>query len=376
VSDLRKLLIIALSAIFLLAAWSMPVLAKEETQKEIKLNEAISMALTNSKSYQKVKLDVDKNKEQRDNASDRLDYTPVSGGDYDPQTEAAWYSLLSADMSWEMSKKSQTAEEDSLVLDICKKYWAVQKVQADLHSKELALAKAQSALRRIQAMVRLGMSPPEASTAGPELATITAEKTLATAQMNLTTAQNQLQSDYEALNNAIGLLPDERPILTDEVQYEPLKVDSLEGAVAKALAESPTVWKAQQSVTMADYAYELGWAKGSYTDSDVREIERDQAKLDAVSTKEAVELLTRGFYYQVKTLEDSIPVAENAEKLAEEALRVAKISYELGMVTREDVQNCESALADAQKALLEAKTGHAYYVMAFQKPWAASSGGQ
>jgi outer membrane protein TolC len=370
---LRKLIVMFMVAVLLLTIWSVPVLAQDQLQKEIKLNEAISMSLTASKSYQKAKLNVDKSKVQRDNASDRVDYTPVSGDpSYDPTNDAAWYSLLSADMSWEMSKKSQSAEEDKIVLDTCKKYWAVQQAQADLHSKELALAKAQSALKRIQTMVRLGMSPPEASTAGPELAIATAEKTLATAQMNLTSSQNQLKSACEALNKVIGLQSDERPGLADELKYEPLEVDSLDGAVARVLTNSPTVWQAEKSVELADYANNLAFAKGSYTDSDVRDIEKVQANLDAISAKDAAELLTRGYYYQVKSLEDSIPAAEKAEKQAEEALRVTKISYDLGMVTREDVQNSETNLAEAQKALLTAKANHAYYVMAFQKPWAAS----
>lgn len=367
---MRKLLVTAVAVVLIAVTWAVPALAQDQPQKEIKLDQAITMALQSSNSNQKAKLDVEKTEKQRDNASDNLVYTPVPDGSYNAGVEQAWYSLLSADMNWELSKKTQSAQEDVTVLDTCKKYWEVLKAQADLNSKELALTKAQLASRRIQAMVRLGMSPPEASTSGPEMAIAIAEKTEATAQMNLTASQNSLKSAYEALNNTIGLQSDERPVLSDQPKYEPLKVDSLDGEVARVLANSPSVWKAEQSAELAKYANDLAYSSGSYVDNDVREIQLAQANLDAISSKDAAELLTRGYYYQIKNLEDSIPAAKKTEKQAEEALRIAKISFDLGMITREDLQSSQAALSDAQAALLNAEVSHAYYVMVFQKPWA------
>ena len=373
---MRKLYIVILTVVFSLTLWSMPVLAQDPVQKELKLNEVVSLALQKSKSYAKAKLEVEKAELDRNNAADDVKYAPTTGDPlltaaYEPGVQAVFYQFLNANLTWEMNKKSQTAEEDKLVLDTCKKYWDVQKAQADLKSKELAVVQKESALRRVQAMVRLGMSPPESATAGPELALTSSERDLATARMNLTTAQNTLNSDYETLNKQIGLMPNERPALVDEVVYEPLKVDSLEAAMRKAIENSPSIWLAEQKVNLADYANLFGYSGGSLVDSDIREINVEQSQLDAVSAKDAAELLTRGYYYQVKTYEDAIPASEKALKEAEEGYRVAKIYNELGMSTREDLQKSEAALADAKKKLLEAKASHAYYVMAFQKPWAA-----
>lgn len=369
---MRKIMVLALSAILTFGLWCTASLAGEPATSQLKLNEAINMATKNNNSIKKSDLSIDKAQEERDNASDKLTFRP-STGNHDPATDASFYGLLTADLSWEMSKRSYSAEEDRLALDVCLKYWNVQKSLEAVKSKELAVSKAEFAQRRVQAMVRVGMTPPDYSGASPEAALAGAGAALEKAKSDLVSAKNKLNSDYEALNQLLGLMPQDRRVLVDEPKFEKLQDVNLEASVQKVLESSPSIWQAEEKVNLAKYAYELMFATGSYKSYEVRKIENEQAELDALSAKDAVSLVTRSLYYSVRNLEAGRPAAEKLVSGAEESLRVAKLSYELGMITLENLKEREAALAEAKKSLLELTIQHAYAKLAFQKPWAASA---
>lgn len=363
--------IIALVVLLVASLWGSASWAKEPDTPQVKLNEAIDMAMKHSKTLKKSSLDIDKAEKERDNANDSVTYAPTSSGN--AQAESAWYSLLSKDLSWQMSKKTYASDEDSLVLNVCQKYWNVQKSIEDVKAKEVSASVAELTFRRVQAMVRLGMTPSEYSGTSPEGVIAGAQAKLDTAKSDLESAKNQLNTDYEALNLLIGLWPEDRPVLVDEIDYEPLKIDNLEQEVQRAVVKSPKVWLAEESVNLAKYSYEMMWASGQYTSYEVRKVGKEQAEIEAVTAKEGVQTATRNFYYTVKNCEAALPAAEKGVTGAEESLRVAKLSYELGMITREDLLKTEAELEAAKKSLLELKAKHAYAKMAFQKPWAVSA---
>ncbi|KJS66604.1 MAG: hypothetical protein JL50_11205 [Peptococcaceae bacterium BICA1-7] len=369
---MRKLTV-AIVFLLITSLWSQACWAKEPATPELKLQGAIDLALKNDNSIEKSSLNIEKAKEQRENASDSVTYSP--GDVQNAAADTAWYGLLSADLSWMMSKKTYAADEDSLVLSVCEKYWNVQESIEDLKAKEVAAAAAELTFRRVQTMVKLGMTPPDYASASPEGVLAGAGAKYNTAKSDLEKAKNKLNTDYETLNQMIGLWPEDRPVLVEEVGFEPLKEVVLEYEVQRVLEKSPKVWQAEESINLAKFASQKMWASGQYTPYEVRKIEKEQAELDAASAKEAVALATRSLYYTVRNLEAAMPVAEKGVAGAEESLRVAKLTYDLGMITREDLLKAESALEDAKKGLLELKANHAYAKLAFQKPWAVSAGG-
>ncbi|MBE0467278.1 MAG: TolC family protein, partial [Candidatus Desulforudis sp.] len=296
----------------------------------------------------------------------------VFGQSYDPQFEASWYALLSADLSWQMSKRSKSAEEDQLVLDTVQKYWAVPQAQEKVDVAELRVPQAELALKITRLQVQVGLAP--APGMSPQQALSSAEAALAKARADLATAQNELDSAYEALNRTIGLWPQDRPVLVDGLEFEPVEVDDLDMHVRRVLDASPSIWLAEEAVTMAEYAQELMWAKGQYTPYEVREIEARQAKLDASSARDAVRQATRDLYYTVRNLENAYTVAGEGVKTAEEALRITRLLFEVGMVTATEVTKQEVALAEAEQARFDLAVQHAYTKLAFQKPWAIGTG--
>ncbi|MDQ7790708.1 MAG: TolC family protein [Clostridia bacterium] len=136
-----------------------------------------------------------------DDADARIKHGMTAIMDFILEQQTAWYTLLSADLTWQMSEKSYSIEEDQLVLDACQKYWDILKAEEKVVVDERRLQQAQQALDKTQALVRVGLS---ISGMMPELALRNAEVVLAKASTGLVTVQSELDSAYEALNQLIG----------------------------------------------------------------------------------------------------------------------------------------------------------------------------
>lgn len=361
---MKKLLSTLLTVWLALGLWAGTALADEAEQAkslELTLNEAVARALAHSEAVKKAAKEIDRTKAWRDYRADQLDYTPV-GPPGNPAIEIAWSNLLAADLTWRMSKKSLTAEQDAVALDTCKKYWDVQQAQVAVTAAERALRQAELDFRKAQVSYRVDLISGEALQG--------AEVRLAGAKAALAKARGDLDKAYTAFNQLVGLGLEERPALVDELTFTSLEVTDLDYAVTKVLEASPSVWLAQEKVTLQQYLEDLMFYTGEYRPYQARKIEVEQAELDAVSVKEAMELVTRSLYHSVKSLEESIPAAEQAVKTAGESLRVAKLKYEVGMATKADVAAAEAKLAEAEKSLHDLLAKHAYLKLAFEKPWA------
>ena len=71
----------------------------------------------------------------------------------------------------------------------------------------------------------------------------------AQAQTNLSTAEANLTTAYQQFDQLVGLTPDDQPVLTDQPSFAPLAIGSLDAEVSQVLAESPSILKAQDTVT-------------------------------------------------------------------------------------------------------------------------------
>lgn len=368
---MRKKIIAVSTALLIMvggtASWAAQV---KEQPLQLELGQAVEMSIKSSQSLRKSSMNIDKTKEQRDYSADSVYYRPNSPS---PIAEAAWYSLMSADLNWRMSKRSYTAEEDRLVLDTCKKYWNVQKSIENVRDKEMDVRITEQTAQRIKLMVELGMTPPEYASLSPNGALTAAQSSVTAAKSALEEAKNTLQSDYEALNLNLGLNAGERPQLTDEIEYEVLPEVNLDYAAQVVIDNSPTIWQAEEMVNLANYSAEMMWASGQYTPYQVRKIEQTQAKIDASTAKDATRQATRNLYYTIRNIEAGMPALEKALETAEESFRVAKIQYELGMITKENLVKAEAAVEDAKLRIFEMTQQHAYLKLAFEKPWAVTT---
>ncbi|SFQ99444.1 TolC family protein [Desulfoscipio geothermicus] len=371
---LKKLLLAILIVSFTFSGLQ-PALAREPARPELTLNEAIEKAIKHSEVVKKADLEIDRTEALRDEASDQLDFIPTVGDVvyYDPQFEIAWASLLQADLTWRMSKKSYDARLDGIALDTYQLYWNVLKARESVEVKEIVLEQARLELQQSRAAYQHGIVAKfgQGNSAGTTMMALDqAEAAMDKAESDLAAAQNELDHAYTEFNQLVGLWPEDRPVLVDELEFHPLEVTNLDTEVNRALENSPSVWLAEQGVQLQEYINDLAWAKGQYTPYDAREAELEQAELDAQSAKDATRLLVRDLYYTLKNLEESYKSAEKGVTRAEEELKTKELMYQAGVAGKLDVAAAEVALAEAEQLLKELAAQHAYTKLLFQKPWA------
>ncbi len=327
----------------------------------LSLKQAVDLALVHSESVQKAVKEIDRTKDLREVSSEQIDYVPsqTSGN---PQLEITWSKLLADDLIWRMSKKELTVEQDKVTLKACQKYWEIMTDIDKVNAAQDAVTKAQWDLRIGKASFVVGMI------SQPALLAIQAQASQADA--SLTAAKNELDNAYLSFNQLIGAAITERPNLTDTLNYVPLSVDNLDNEVGRIVSGSPSVWLAQESVTLQSYYKDMIMYKGEYTPYDARKIEVEQAELNAASAKKIMEEITLSLYYNIKTLEETQAALQESIKASEENLRICKLKFELGMVTSADVTAAQATLSDLKQKYIKTITQHAYLKLAFVKPWA------
>ncbi len=360
---MQRIAQVFLAVVLITAFLCSPAAADTQAERELTLHEAIDLALKNSKELRKARLDVERTRELRAHQSEQLDYIPL-GISGNPVVESAWYSLLMADLNLQMSIRSRSIQEDKVVLDVCQKYWDVLQARGKVAAKEKSLEQAEWEWRKARASAQVGLINPHTLSK--------AEAGHAAAEAELAKAENELAQAYTRLNQLIGLGSGNRPILVDDVEYSPTSVPNVETAVQRVINQSPAVLLAQERATMQKYLENIMFYSGEYRPYQARKIEVEQAELDAMSAADLTRLLTRTLYYRLTNLEEDYPTLEEAVKIAQEDLRLTKLKYDLGMVTKADVAAAEAALANMEHNLLYLKCQHAYLKLAVEKPWAVS----
>lgn len=350
-----------------------PVQAAAEPQSPppgMSLNEAISKALKQSDAVSKANKEMDRTKELRDYANSQLDFVPI-GHIGIPEVEMAYTNAMASELTWQMSRPSLTSAEDEVILSTCQKYWEVLKAAEKVKSAESSEISALRQLQNARAAEQVGISA--VASQSPRQVVLAAEAQYAGAQASLIAAQNSLDSAYSSLNQMLGLLPADKPMLNDTVSFEALKVSDLEHDVSSVLERAPGITQAEQMIAMKKYIKDITvYSSGSYRPGEARKIEVEQAELDAASAKKLLALTTRSLYYQAKSLEEAYAGSQEAVKMAEENLRVKQLMLDVGMATAADVKAEEKKLCDARYTAFDLLCTHNYMKLAYKKPWAAN----
>ncbi|MZP29528.1 TolC family protein [Heliobacterium undosum] len=321
------------------------------------IDQAKALALQNSKDYQQAKLDVDRAWEVRDDSTTLLKFTPLNPAD--AANAAALNRTLTSDLNWQVAKKTQGARQDTVEAQTIQRYLDVLNAQKKVNAAQKALEAAEWKLRAARA----------GKTVGTVSATsvVSAEANAAGAKATLVAAQEALKDAYVKFDILLGINVEQRPVLTEQPVFRPINVENLDYEVAKALVNSPSVFNAQytvdikKAVRMAASPFKTG------------QIDINKAELDYSKAKETTDKTVRGLYYSLKQMEEQHEGLTEALRNAEESYRVAKVQYDVGLITRIELVSAESQLASAQRDLFDLICRHEQSKQSFEKPWTSGS---
>ena len=339
------------------AAW-----AKEPATPELTLQQAVEKAVANSKSLKNKGYEVERTEEVRGSAADKVKFVPAAGSNPDPTAAANFTGLVSADLQWQMAKKSYDAEVDTVTMSVTKAYYGVLQALESVHVAEQAYQSKELASRLAMASYRAG--------ALSKSGLIQADSDLAGAKSDLEAARKALDDAYQQFNQLVGLWPEDRPVLTGRPSFSALEIDNLDTEVERAVENSPTLWQAKRNIDLAKLNLDLYAFNYESEPYKSKEIKVDQAEVSAASAEEQLRNAVRTIYYNIRKLEENYAGLQQKLAAAEENLRVTQLKFDLGMATKADVLSAQYALAGVQKSLLDTVCQHELLKLSFAKPWA------
>ncbi|SFR18678.1 TolC family protein [Desulfoscipio geothermicus] len=346
---MRKIGLLLLFLVILLGFATSNALASElpDGLQQLTLVEAVDMAIKNSDEIKIQEEVADKAWDQRERAVDNITFIPagVRGGGYVPQAEAAYSGLLQADLNYQIQRKEIQNKIDKITLGVYEQYCKIRNLEKKAISLQKALEEAEWNKKIARAQLSVGvMAPP---------AMVGVDALLQGAQSEFKAVEEELNKAHVELNKFLGIKANERVRLIDSIPYETLVVDDLDHDVDKAVKSNIDIWKALQKVTIE--RKDLSFLSKPY---DVEEHDIDIAEMSVSEAKKELQKQVRLLYYDIKSLEEAMKAAEQGVLSAQEALRVEKLKYEVGIASKGDVLAAEKNLEKAEYGLTDLKFKH------------------
>ncbi|WP_027365957.1 TolC family protein [Desulfotruncus alcoholivorax] len=356
---MRKTVVIILTLAVLLGGFTTAALAREPATPQLDLQKVIDMALANSQSLKSKDYEKQQAWEKREDAKDNFNVIP--DGATDPATEAKYTALMQSSLNYLMKGKMLDQTKKQISLDAYTKYINVLMAEENLKYAEIALEKDKLAERLAKLSYQVG------TTSKPEL--IGAQSGASVSESSVNVARENLDKAYIELNSLIGLWPEDRPVLQDDIEFEEFKVDNIDAEVNRAETSSENLWYLEQLVTLQkmDLRYfNYGPGSGQLGSYKVEKYDVDIAEQNAQDAQKQIKEGVQTLYKDILALAEQYKTLVAANESLEELLRVTKVKYDVGMATKMDVQTVQANLAKNQMNIELLKYKNAIMVATFK----------
>lgn len=360
---MKKIISCLILAFFLAVALTPSTYAQDKPDDvNLTLNKTVEMALKQSNSIKQIEYDIERGEESRKFIAERLPYLP--GGPGDPGTSNAYTALIATDMGLQMTKKSKGLEVDRITLNVFNAYYGVITAQSNLELAKLQLDKA----KKDWQVALLSYDTGVISKTQLKLA----ESGNKTTNTSYELAQKEVDRAYQNLNSIIGLKPQDRPVLNDNVEFTPIEIDNLDNTIVRIMDGNPALWLAEQQVKLENIELNLyDFTNPSREPYKAKQIDIQKAELSAADKKKQMRDGLYSLYQNIMQLEDNYKMVAQGLRVAEEDFQLKKLQYEVGMLSKQDYLAAELALCKAENNFNQIIYQHEALKQTFYKPWAA-----
>lgn len=209
---------------------------------------------------------------------------------------------------------------------------------------------AEAAVERYQDLLRIAEAKYNAGVVA-KTEVLDAQVQLAKAEADLLKAKSQEEKAYINLKKLLGLAQDELIELTDTFDYKPTDFDvTLEELIGETLKNRIDIMSAEGAYEVAKLDFDLNskvYPSNTFIYKEKQHAMED-ARIKLEDTKASVEAEVRQIWLDFEEAKVNIPVLDKALEMAEESLRLARLSYEAGLVRSVDVAAAEEGLRQVQ----------------------------
>ncbi len=310
--------IIMLFTLILAVLFAVPAWADENSK--ISLEDAIKMAISNSKDLKAAEKNIDSTEIQFEDAMADVKYMPLGSG-YGASDKSTFLSYFNTESALKVSKKKLKNDEAQLAIDTKTAYYSclTTQIQKEMQEKTLELDK----LKLVQEKARFNVGMSTKS----KLDSL--ESQIATDKASLEEVNKSLDKAYSELNTLIGKETASRPVLTTDIDTD-IKVNTdVDREVSAALYGSFELWSANESAKLASQL------KIFETWHDVGENKEEKAYLEAASTQDTIKLQLRELVNSLNYMAEKYNQLTTQKQEIDEVGRVAKLNYDLGLTTKD-----------------------------------------
>ncbi|MFZ5652539.1 MAG: TolC family protein [Bacillota bacterium] len=340
--------------------------AAASEQVTLTYQQAIDMALANSKTLKNVAADVDRSFEIRQDAGKEVKITPLEPGD--PGVVGTYLGSIKADLAWQMSKRTLEISRDTVAYSVKQTYNAVILAEKKKKVADLAVENAYWQNRLAELKYQNGMAS--------LLERMQANSGYSGAKESQDAAAKALNDAYQKFNNLVGLSPEARPKLTEQPVLDKMKEINLENKISQVTSDSYTVWLADQKINLARLDLDLYSSRTSSEPYSAKAIDLKKAENTATDARSSLDKLVRTLYYTIKQLEDSYSALQAKMGVAEQGYKLAQVKYDIGMTIKAEVISSQLELEQLKQQMLEISINHANQMYVFEKPWVYSGASQ
>lgn len=195
------------------------------------------------------------------------------------------------------------------------------------------------------------------------------------AKDTVTKTESSLEQMYNTFNNLIGEKTEERFDFVYDVTFTPYEMDlPMDQYIRNKMSEDLMLQMQELTVENAKFARNLRNYTNAQDTYASDKLTYEQQKRALNTAKADKEVAIQNAYLKIKALETDYSTAQSNLAKAEADLRVAKLSYQTGAVTKMAVAGAEMGVVSAQNALKSVVYEHNMLIYQFENPSILSSG--
>lgn len=248
----------------------------------------------------------------------------------------------------ENSKRNYNATVEKLKADIEEAYYGLLQAQQleDINKANVETAK--DLYEKTNKKFELGLIAKQE--------VINSELSMIKAENDYKSAQNIVKNAKMGLNMILGYDVMKEIKLQDELKYKEFEAGSIAEGVSKALLNRNEIKAAEVGYEISKVNFAITEKKYPNVTYQFREskVNVEKAEKELEDAKKAIEMEVRGNYLNVIQKQEEIKTGKKSVELAEEALRLSRLSYEVGMSVLTDVQKAQTAFLQAKLGLSKA----------------------
>jgi outer membrane protein TolC len=330
----------------------------------LSLEEVVEIGMTDNPAILKSQLDVEQAKVDYDKGKSSLRKVKNFVGTRDTDSLSYLETVALLELSTNFTLENAQRKYDA----------TVEGVKADLEQTYYNLLQAEQLMRINEENMEVMKDLYEITKKKLELGLIAKQEVL-NSEINYIKAKNEYDSSVNTyksakmlLNTKLGNNVMTELILTDNLAYKEYEVASIAEAIQSALENRYEIKALEYAYQMAEINEKISGKKYPEFTYDYRKatVGLKKALSDLENAKKNIEIEVRSNYLTLLQKKQEIESGEKTVQLAEEALKIARVSYDSGMGVMTDVLQAQVAVQQAKLGLSRAVLDYNLAVLKFE----------